>query len=150
MRYYLSIGSNLGKREENINAAVRLLNETAGKVLRISSFYYSEPWGFVSDNLFCNIALCLESDLSPESLLAATQAIERQLGRTEKTEGGHYCDRLIDIDLLQCFDTSVSENAPTLSEGKEIIVDTPTLTLPHPLMHQRDFVLIPLAEIVSA
>ncbi|MBQ9340560.1 MAG: 2-amino-4-hydroxy-6-hydroxymethyldihydropteridine diphosphokinase [Paludibacteraceae bacterium] len=137
MHYYLSLGSNIGEREYTIRKAVSLLNERAGIVLRVSSFFYSEPWGFESTNQFANIALLLQSDLLPQNLLTTTQAIERELGRTHKTIDRCYHDRTIDIDLLQCFDDT----------GQELHVNTTTLTLPHPLMNERDFVTQPLQEL---
>ena len=137
MHYYLSLGSNIGEREYTIRKAVSLLNERAGIVLRVSSFFYSEPWGFESTNQFANIALLLQSDLLPQNLLTTTQAIERELGRTHKTIDRCYHDRTIDIDLLQCFDDT----------GQELHVNTTTLTLPHLLMNERDFVTQPLQEL---
>lgn len=137
MRYYLSLGSNLGEREQTLREAVRNIEQQIGTVTRCSSFYYSEPWGFESQNGFCNICCELETAMAPEQVLAATQAIERALGRTHKSVNGHYSNRTIDIDIIQAFDEL----------GKEISVLTPTLTIPHPLWQERDFVKVPLQEI---
>ncbi len=137
MRYYLSLGSNLGEREQTLREAVRNIEQQIGTVTRCSSFYYSEPWGFESQNGFCNICCELETAMAPAQVLAATQAIERALGRTHKSVNGHYSDRTIDIDIIQAFDEL----------GKEISVLTPTLTIPHPLWQERDFVKVPLQEI---
>lgn len=126
----LSIGTNIGNREENIANAITALG-TIGKVLSVSDIYTSEPWGFESENGFFNIALTMESTLSPLDLLRATQQIERDLGRTAKTTTA-YADRVIDIDIIAYNDA---------------IIDSPTLTIPHPLMHLRNFVLYPLADI---
>lgn len=126
----LSIGTNIGNREENIANAITALG-TIGKVLSVSDIYTSEPWGFESENGFFNIALTMESTLSPLDLLRATQQIERDLGRTAKTTTA-YADRVIDIDIIAYGQT---------------IINTPTLTIPHPLMHLRNFVLYPLADI---
>ena len=126
----LSIGTNIGDRERNIENAVKALGEI-GKVTAISPIYTSEPWGFESENGFYNIALTMESELSPLDLLQETQRIEKELGRTAKTTTT-YTDRIIDIDLID-YDNQ--------------IIDTPTLTLPHKLMHQRNFVLYPLTDI---
>ena len=126
----LSIGTNIGDRERNIENAVKALGEI-GKVTAISPIYTSEPWGFESENGFYNIALTMESELLPLDLLQETQRIEKELGRTAKTTTT-YTDRIIDIDLID-YDNQ--------------IIDTPTLTLPHKLMHQRNFVLYPLADI---
>lgn len=126
----LSIGTNIGDRERNIENAVKALDEI-GKVTTISPIYSSEPWGFESENGFYNIALILETSLSPLELLKETQRIEKELGRTSKTTTT-YTDRIIDIDLID-YDNQ--------------IIDTDTLTLPHKLMHKRNFVLYPLTDI---
>lgn len=137
MQYYLSLGANLGERERTIENALSLIEQQIGSVLRCSSFYYSEPWGFASEHAFCNICCVVSSELAPSDFLAATQAIERALGRTEKTINADYHDREIDIDIILAFD----------DQGHEITCSTPSLTIPHPLGEQRDFVRIPLAEI---
>ena len=134
---YLGLGSNLGDRRGNISAAVRLLGERVGRVVRVSSMFETEPWGFLSSNMFVNAAVCVETSLTPRGVLEATQAVEREMGRTVKSADGVYHDRIIDIDLLVCLDAS----------GREILVDTPRLKLPHPLMNLRDFVMNPLEEI---
>jgi len=161
MVYYLSLGSNLGEREQTIRRALELIGQQVGTVLRCSSFYYSEPWGFTSEHPFCNLCCAVETSMEPLAVLAATQSIERALGRTKKSynpdslsgEAGLsakrsvsasglsaqavYSDRTIDIDLIQVFDDA----------GSEITCSTPTLTLPHPLWSDRPFVRIPLEEI---
>jgi 2-amino-4-hydroxy-6-hydroxymethyldihydropteridine diphosphokinase len=100
-------------------------------VTAVSPIYTSEPWGFESENGFYNIALTLESELSPIDLLRETQRIEKDLGRTTKTTT-EYTDRIIDIDII---------------DYNNQIINTNTLTLPHKLMHKRNFVLFPLADI---
>ena len=137
MVYYLSLGSNLGEREQTIRRALELIGQQVGTVLRCSSFYYSEPWGFTSEHPFCNLCCAVETSMEPLAVLAATQSIERTLGRTKKSVNGVYSDRSIDIDLIQVFDDA----------GNEITCSTPTLTLPHPLWSDRPFVRIPLEEI---
>ncbi len=137
MVYYLSLGSNLGEREQTIRRALELIGQQVGTVLRCSSFYYSEPWGFTSEHPFCNLCCAVETSMEPLAVLAATQSIERSLGRTKKSVNGVYSDRTIDIDLIQVFDDA----------GNEITCSTPTLTLPHPLWSDRPFVRIPLEEI---
>ena len=141
MLYYLSLGSNIGEREQMLREAVRLIEQQIGNILRCSSFYYSEPWGFDSKHEFCNLCCALKTAKSPLEVLHLTQAIERQLGRTKKSVNGHYADRTMDIDLIRTFD----------DEGKEIIINFQisnfSLILPHPLWQQRDFVRIPLQEI---
>jgi len=128
---YLGIGSNQGNTSENLANAVRFLSLEAGKVVRQSSFYSSKPWGFESVNDFLNGALLVETDLSPENLLAAIKNIERRMGRQPRTSPS-YSDRIIDIDIL-LYDN--------------LVMDQPLLKIPHPLMHLRYFVLFPLAEI---
>ena len=143
MLYYLSLGSNLGEREHTLREALDFIGQQIGTLLRCSSFYYSEPWGFRSEHPFCNLCCAVQTDLAPLDMLRATQAIERQLGRTEKTTDGQYHDRPIDIDLIRAFD----------DEGKEIIINYQlsiiNLSLPHPLWQQRDFVVEPLKEIFN-
>lgn len=126
----LSIGTNIGDRQANIANAITALGQI-GKVVTVSPIYTSEPWGFESENGFYNIALILETSLSPLDLLCATQQIERDLGRTAKTTTS-YTDRIIDIDIIDYNNQTI---------------DTQTLTLPHKLMHKRNFVLYPLADI---
>lgn len=143
MLVYLSLGSNLGNREATLDQAVELIQKKVGTLLKRSTFFYSKPWRFVSNNDFCNICISIETELSPLDVLHVTQAIERSLGRLKRyrrdtDEIPCYSDRTIDIDLLEYFD----EN------GKKVIINTPELTLPHPLMQKRDFVMIPLQEIV--
>jgi len=138
MYYYLSIGANLGDREHTIRTAITQIEQQIGHVLCCSSFYYSEPWGFESVHPFCNLCCAVESELAPMDVLHSTLAIERVLGRTHKSQNGQYSDRVIDIDLIRAFD-----------HGEEIQVNTPELTIPHRLWQERDFVRVPLAEIMS-
>ena len=102
---------------------------------RVSSFIETEPWGFESKHPFLNAACLVLTKLSPEECLKATQQIERELGRKRKSKNGVYHDRPIDIDLLMYGDLTLS---------------TPKLTLPHPRMKERDFVMIPLREILPS
>ncbi|MBO7116947.1 MAG: 2-amino-4-hydroxy-6-hydroxymethyldihydropteridine diphosphokinase [Prevotella sp.] len=135
---YLGLGSNLGDREENIRKAISLIDERVGKVLRQSSLIETEPWGFESSNRFLNAVILCEATLTPRQVLKATQKIERELGRKKKLIANgqqpraNYKDRPIDIDILLYDD---------------LTVDEPDLKIPHPLMHERDFVMIPLNEI---
>ena len=138
MRYYLSLGANLGAREQTIQAALDRIEKKIGRVEKSSSFYYSEPWGFESEHGFCNICCVVETALEPLEMLSATQSIEKELGRAHKSVNGVYNDRTIDIDLIRAFD----EN------GNEIKMSSdPLLILPHPLWQEREFVTVPLAEI---
>lgn len=130
---YLSLGTNLGDKPRNLLSAIARIETEVGMVVRQSAFHETEPWGFESENTFLNAAVRVETTLSPDDLLAATQRIEREMGRTEKSRGGIYHDRLIDIDILLYDDLHIS---------------TPALTIPHPLMNEREFVLTPLREIL--
>ena len=132
---YLSLGSNLGDREQMLNRAIALIGERVGEVQRVSSFIETEPWGFKSKHPFLNAACLVLTTLSPEECLEATQQIERELGRKRKSRNGKYHDRPIDIDLLMYDDLELS---------------TPRLTLPHPRMKEREFVMIPLREILPS
>ena len=131
---YLSLGSNLGDRKATMRRAIGLLNERAGSVDRQSSFIETEPWGFESTNKFLNMCVRLLTTLSPEQLLMATKQIERELGRTQKSVNGQYHDRPIDIEILKYDD---------------VHIDSDDLTLPHPHMQEREFVMKPLREILS-
>jgi len=131
---YLGLGSNLGDRRHVMSETIKRINELIGDVLSRSAFYETEPWGFVSDNTFLNAAVCVRTALSPFQLLEATQDIEWEMGRTTKSEAGVYHDRVIDIDILLYDDLNIS---------------TPELTVPHPLMHEREFVMKPLGEILD-
>ena len=131
---YLGLGTNIGNKWKNMVTAAALLAERAGDVLSLSSFYETEPWGFASENTFLNAALELETDCSPMELLRLTQQIEREMGRTQKSDGSYH-DRIIDIDILLY--------------GNEV-VHHEDLVVPHPLMQQRLFVMQPLAEIAPS
>lgn len=136
-RVYISLGTNLGDKERNLRLALKHVEEQIGKVVSLSAFYATAPWGFTSDNSFLNAAACVETGLLPLDVLERTQSVERRLGRKQKSVNGAYKDRLIDIDLLLYDDWIVSDVSPSGAR----------LTLPHPLMAERDFVLQPLAEI---
>ena len=129
---YLGLGTNLGDKEANLKAAIEEIRKRVGEIASLSAFYASEPWGFESENSFLNAVCCVISDFSPVEILSITQDIERELGRKTKSVGGIYSDRMIDIDIL-LYD--------------ELQIQTPELTIPHPLMWERDFVMIPLREI---
>ena len=129
---YLGLGTNLGDRLENLTRAIEALSLALGTCKAQSSFLETEPWGFESDNGFLNCVVAFDTELTPTELLDTTERIERELGRTVKSTGGNYHDRLIDIDILLYGNT---------------VIESERLTIPHPLMHLRDFVLMPLAEI---
>ena len=129
---YLGIGTNLGDRTANLYGAVKQINEQAGHVLACSSFIETEPWGFSSNNAFLNAVVAIDTSHTPHELLRITQEIERAMGRTHKSTGGNYSDRIIDIDILLY---------------EEVNIHDAELTIPHPLMWQRRFVYEPLWEI---
>jgi 2-amino-4-hydroxy-6-hydroxymethyldihydropteridine diphosphokinase len=129
---YLGLGSNLGNKEWNLSEAIRLIGERVGQVVRQSSFIETEPWGFQSENSFLNAVILCETNKTPREVLLLTQQIEREMGRRQKSVSVGYADRIIDIDILLYDD---------------LTVDEPDLKIPHPLMHQRDFVMRPLKEI---
>ena len=137
---YLGLGSNLGDRETLIAQAIELIGKRVGKVIRQSSLIETEPWGFESENKFLNGVILCETTLTPRRLLKTTQSIERTLGRKKKSTDSRllspvfYTDRPIDIDILLYDD---------------LTVDEPDLKIPHPLMHERDFVMIPLKELLT-
>lgn len=131
---YLGLGTNLGDKEANLRTAIHKLQKRIGKQVSLSSFYETAPWGFESDHSFLNAAIGLETSLSPIEILHIMQEIEKELGRTKKSVNGSYSDRLIDIDIL-LYDT--------------LVLQTPELTIPHPLMTERDFVMKPLIEIAG-
>lgn len=130
---YLSLGTNLGDKTQNLVSTITEIERRIGPVRAQSAFLTTEPWGFESENTFLNAAVRVETALSPFDLLNKTQQIERDMGRTQKSVDGKYHDRIIDIDILLYDD---------------LHINTPKLTIPHPLMYERDFVLIPLKEIL--
>jgi 2-amino-4-hydroxy-6-hydroxymethyldihydropteridine diphosphokinase len=128
---YLSLGSNLGDRARKLEAAIERLR-SIGEVDAVSSFYETEPVGNLHQPWFLNCAVRLRTEKMPRQLLAAVMAIEQALGRKRSVAKGA---RTIDIDILLF--------------GR-FVVNVPSLTIPHPAMHQRCFVLEPLAEIAPA
>ena len=141
-KVYLGLGSNLGDCRKNLERAIRLIGDRVGLVTRQSSFIETEPWGFESPHKFMNAVLLCETTRSPREVLMLTQQIERDMGRRKMVNGQWsmvngqriYADRPIDIDILLYDD---------------VTIDEPDLKIPHPLMHQRDFVMIPLEEVRS-
>ena len=131
-KVYLGLGSNLGDRHALMEKAITLIGERIGKVVRQSSFIETEPWGFESDNRFLNAVILVETEHTPREVLTLTQQIEREMGRTRKSGSAGYADRPMDIDILIYDDLEINE---------------PDLKIPHPLMHEREFVMIPLREV---
>ena len=131
-KVFLGIGTNLGDREGNLEQAVARIEEYIGTVLKSSSIYETEPWGFHAKNEFLNMVVKVETELTPSGILGRILMIESLLGRVRDKK--QYTSRLIDIDIL-------------LYEDK--IIDEESLKIPHPLLHKRKFVLVPLCEIES-
>ena len=131
MDVYLLLGSNLGDRRRNISQAEKLINEKISPLVASSSFYETAPWGFSDQPAFLNRAVKIQTHLEPQQLLDKLIAIEKIIG---KKKSSRYGPRGIDIDIL-LFD--------------DHIVNSETLTIPHPRMHLRRFTLVPLAEIAA-
>jgi 2-amino-4-hydroxy-6-hydroxymethyldihydropteridine diphosphokinase len=127
---YLCIGGNLGEREANLEEAIDFINFNFGDVLASSSVYESEPWGMTDVPNFLNQVVLVESELSNEELLAEVEGLEEFYGRERSTE--RYLSREMDIDILFIDDE---------------IIERENLTVPHPRLSDRRFVLQPLAEI---
>jgi 2-amino-4-hydroxy-6-hydroxymethyldihydropteridine diphosphokinase len=129
---FLGIGTNLGNRESNLEEAVARIREYIGPVLDSSSIYETEPWGFHAKDEFLNKVVKVNTELTPSGLLGRILMIESLLGRVRGQV--RYSSRLIDIDILLYED---------------LIVEEESLKIPHPLLQQRKFVLVPLCEIAS-
>jgi len=127
-RVYLSLGSNVGDREDHLRGAITRL-ESIARVISVSSFYETEPMEVTNQPWFLNCAVKVETTKMPKQLMAAILEIEQEMGRLRTMKKG---PRTIDIDILLFGDA---------------VVDSPELTIPHPAMHERRFVLEPLAEI---
>ena len=133
-KVYLSLGTNLGNRKRNIREAIEKIGELIGVVERQSALYETKPWGFSAPNDFIYACVLVDTVLAPRQLLEATQQIEQEMGRIGKSVNGEYHDRIIDIDILLYDDIKVNE---------------PDLVIPHPLMEEREFVMVPLKEILG-
>ena len=132
MIYYLNVGSNMGDRRDNLYRAVVALAAGNGGCA-VSSIVESEPWGFESDNRFMNLGVSLDSALEPHEMLDRIHDIERRLGSaSHRDEQGGYIDRLVDIDIVAIDD---------------LVIDTPTLQVPHPHLPDRDFFLRPMTQL---
>ena len=127
---YLSIGTNLGQREENLKRAIKMIGAEAGFVQALSSVYETEPWKMTTNNLFLNMAIKIETALNPHILLKTLLEIENNMGRSRESSG--YSSRIIDVDILFFND---------------LIINDKNLIIPHPFIPHRRFVLEPLAEI---
>lgn len=131
-RQFLSLGSNLGNRVLLLQEAIKRIHSDAGSLVQISSCYETEPWGFISETPFLNLVVEIETTQTPEDLLETCLNIEDKLGRKRPLHPTGYAARPIDIDLL--------------FYGQQII-NHPKLSLPHPLLHLRNFILVPMNEI---
>lgn len=129
---FLALGSNLGDRQKNMEAAYQKIEERIGNIVSKSALYYTEPVGFESENKFVNAVCEVETNLNVHAVLKETQQIEKEIGRNSKSENQQYEDRILDIDILLFGN---------------LIVEEPDLIVPHPRFHLRDFVLTPFAEI---
>ena len=130
VKTYLSLGSNMGDKAENLNRAISLLKTDPDiKHLTVSSFYKTAPQGYIDQDSFLNCVVSCNTSLAPEVLLILCQTIEAKLKRVRLFRWG---PRTIDVDILLYGDESIN---------------TPTLTVPHPRMFERAFVLIPLCEL---
>lgn len=126
---YIALGSNLGDKEKNLRRALLLLTQQGVEVVRVSSFLSTEPYGVTDQPQFLNAVACVRTNLAPLALLDVLLATELAMGRVRLR---HWGERNIDLDLLLYED---------------VVLDLPRLRLPHPDMQNRDFVLLPLAEI---
>ena len=126
---YISIGSNLGDREENCRQAIKLIEKNGIAVRKQSRMHETEPWGIKDQPKFINMAIEVETDKEPEELLRVLKEIEKEIGRKETTKWG---PRVIDLDILFYDD---------------LILKIPGIEIPHPLLHEREFILKPLSEI---
>jgi len=129
---YLILGSNIGDRKNYLEQAISMIKEAIGMIQTKSSLYETVPWGFDDKNNFLNQVIKVETSLQPEDILKEILQIEKIIGRIRSGKG--YSSRVIDIDIL--------------FYNKEII-HSENLVIPHPLMHERKFVLGPLAEIAG-
>ncbi len=132
MKLILSLGSNLGDKEDNIRETISLINKKIGSVVKTSSLYYTEPFGFVSENKFVNIVIEVKTNLAVYRVLKITQKIEKMMGRIQKSKNGIYHDRIIDIDIIFYSDKKINSSK---------------LIIPHPRIREREFVLKPLLEL---
>ncbi len=129
---FLGLGSNLGNREENLSTAQKLIEEKVGKIRSKSSIYETAAWGITEQNAFLNQVIEVESHFSPSAVLHLVLKIEKDMGRIREIKWG---ERSIDIDILYYNNE---------------IISTENLTVPHPFIQERKFVLVPLCEIAPA
>ncbi len=129
--YYLHLGSNQGDRKITLQKALQKIEEQVGQIVAESSIYETEPWGLKNQENFLNMAITVKSSKSPDQVFEITKAIEASFGGVKTVKWG---PRVIDIDILYC---------------DQLVIKTDTLTIPHPQLYERNFVLIPLLEIAG-
>ena len=131
-KVYLALGSNMGEKEENLSEAINNLIKTAGiEVIKKSKIYETEPVGYLEQDKFLNMVILIETDKEPEELLKSLQTIEEKMKRRREI---HWGPRTIDLDILLFED---------------LVINSPELTIPHPRMFERAFVLIPLKDVYT-
>lgn len=133
MNFYINIGSNLGNRKDNITNALKRLETVLKSTITPSTMISSTAWGYDSENTFINVGATFESKLSPFEVLKIAKNVEHNMdSAVHRNQDGTYCDRLIDIDIIAVDD---------------LVIHSETLTIPHPRMHMREFVLRPMIEL---
>ena len=130
---YVLFGSNMGDKNQIFAQACQLINERCGHIVKVSSAYESEPWGFKAKEWFLNQLIIVETELEPEEMMRQLLEIEAELGRVRHPEVEGYTSRTVDLDILYY--------------GSRIVL-TDSLTIPHPRLHERRFALLPLCELV--
>ena len=139
LRYYMNIGTNLGVLHRNVGRAIGALAARAKNCVA-SEHITSKPWGFSSDNAFLNIGVAVELDMQPGEVLEWIHRIEARLGSaSHRNDDGSYADRIVDIDIMAIDDDN----------GQPVVITTPTLTVPHPHLDEREFFTIPYAQLRS-
>jgi 2-amino-4-hydroxy-6-hydroxymethyldihydropteridine diphosphokinase len=131
-KVFLGLGTNLGDRDSNLKEAIVKIEEHIGRLMKASSVYETAPWGFDADDDFLNMVIIVETNLSPYDLLKKIAAIESMQGREKDQD--RYSSRVLDIDILFYDDLVIEEKG---------------LKIPHRLMHERRFVMVPLCEIAA-
>ena len=127
---YIALGSNIGDKSKNFSSAIEEINTLIGEVTEVSSFFENEPQGFESNNIFLNACLICKTNLDPLNTLKELKKIEKKMGR--KKTNGVYEDRIIDLDII-FYD--------------QLVFNSEKLTIPHKEYKNRNFILIPLAEL---
>ena len=130
---FILLGSNLGDRQLLVSQAWSMMDERCGKIIAKSRLYESEPWGFKSEHWFLNQVVVLDTEMSPDDLMDALLAIEKELGRDRTTPHEGYVSRPMDLDILYW--------------GEDLIVEKQHVIVPHPRLHKRRFTLLPLCDV---